>query len=53
MWFSFRGGANIGGGDDAGAGRNRDGDRAYGHWFDGDGHVTKVGCLIELGYIPS
>eukprot|EP00752_Nemacystus_decipiens_P018008 g16141.t1 len=25
-----------------GAGRNRDGDRAYGHWFDGDGHITKV-----------
>lgn len=25
-----------------GPGRNRDGDRAYGHWFDGDGHVAKV-----------
>eukprot|EP00903_Cladosiphon_okamuranus_P015610 g14414.t1 len=25
-----------------GPGRNRDGDRAYGHLFDGDGHVTKV-----------
>ncbi|CAM9157061.1 unnamed protein product [Scytosiphon promiscuus] len=25
-----------------GPGRNRDAERAYKHWFDGDGHVTKV-----------
>lgn len=36
------------GGGGTGCGRNRDGDRAYAHWFDGDGHISKVGTLRAL-----